>query len=69
MQTRVRNPERIPLMLEVIRRAWEKAPDLRFGQLVLNTRIRGVDDHTSLKELYDREDDKMLEDLLLLYGS
>lgn len=30
----MRNPDRIPVILEKIRRAWEAAPDLRFNQLL-----------------------------------
>ena len=32
----MRDPERIPKVLEVVRRYWEKYPDLRLGQLVAN---------------------------------
>ena len=30
----MRNPERIPVVLEKLREFWEKNPDLRFGQIV-----------------------------------
>jgi hypothetical protein len=31
-----RNPERIPEVLEALRVAWEKNPELRLGQLIRN---------------------------------
>ena len=32
----MRDPNRIPDVLEAIRLAWEKYPDLRLGQLIVN---------------------------------
>lgn len=51
----MRNPERIPIMLEAIGSAWEKNPDLRLGQLVTNyARALGL-------EAYYLEDSDLLE--------
>ena len=35
-ETNMRNPQRIDEMLVLIRSVWEKDPDLRLGQLILN---------------------------------
>jgi len=32
----MRDPERIPKILDELRRIWEAYPDLRLGQLILN---------------------------------
>jgi len=32
----MRDPDRIPLILEKVRELWEKYPDLRLGQLIAN---------------------------------
>ena len=52
----MRNPNRIPEILAMLQKGWEKVPDWRFGQLVENLRTYiGVDD------LFYIEDDKMIE--------
>jgi len=33
---KIRDPKRISKLLELIRQAWEKDPDLRFNQLIYN---------------------------------
>lgn len=30
----MRDPKRIPIVLEALQRLWESAPDLRFGQVI-----------------------------------
>ncbi len=54
-----RIPQRIPEILEEIKKIWLKYPDLRLGQLILNTD----------KELavYNQEDAVLLEKLRKLY--
>ena len=37
----MRDPKRIPEVLEAIRKAWEASPDLRLGQLIMN--LAGTD--------------------------
>ena len=32
----MRDPDRIPEMLELLRKVWQRHPDLRLGQLVFN---------------------------------
>lgn len=32
----MRDPKRIPIVLEAIRKHWEKVPDWRLGQLIVN---------------------------------
>jgi len=36
----MRDPDRIPRILEKLRRYWERYPDLRLGQLVGNVNTR-----------------------------
>ena len=49
----MRDPERIKSVLNRLQAVWEKYPDLRLGQLILNV----VQDPT----LYYLEDDKLIE--------
>lgn len=46
-----RDPKRIGQMLELVQGIWEKNPDLRLGQLILNV--------CAVSELYMMEDDKL----------
>ena len=32
----MRDPARIPVVLEALRKTWERSPDLRLGQLIFN---------------------------------
>ena len=59
----MRDPKRIPQMLELIQQGWEKVPDWRFGQLIENlSRYIGVDD------LFYIEDNKMAELIAEFFG-
>lgn len=52
----MRDPNRIPEILAMLRQCWEKVPDWRLGQLIENLKHDiGVDD------LFYIEDDKMIE--------
>lgn len=51
----MRNPARIPKVLAEVQRLWEKHPDLRLTQLLLNVGE------------YNTEDDVLLERLLAQY--
>lgn len=51
----MRDPTRIPEMLDLLRQLWEKHPDWRFGQLVFNT-FDGIWD-TSEPRFFNVEDD------------
>lgn len=55
----MRDPNRIPEVLSMLRQGWEKVSDWRFGQLIENLkRYIGVDD------LFYIEDDKMIEKII-----
>ena len=55
----MRDPNRIPEVLSMLRQGWEKVPDWRFGQFIENLkRYIGVD------ELFYIEDDKMIEKII-----
>lgn len=41
----MRDPKRIPLLLARIQDMWEKSPDLRLGQLILNAIEPGQEYH------------------------
>lgn len=56
-----RNPDRIPLMLAKIKELWEKAPQLRLGQLLGNCVSKEI-------QLYYMEDDVLLEKLEAMYA-
>lgn len=50
----MRDPNRIPQVLDAVRKYWERHPDLRLGQIVTN--MAGGDP-------FYFEDDKLLEEL------
>lgn len=56
----MRDPKRIDKVLDVVKQAWVKNPDLRFGQLILNLT-------TNANALYYVEDDTMIEALEKAY--
>lgn len=52
----MRDPTRIPVVLEEIRKAWSQSPDLRLCQLLSNVaRTSGWDDN----DLFYLEDDQL----------
>jgi uncharacterized protein YihD (DUF1040 family) len=53
----MRDPERIPEMLEVLRAAWEAHPDLRLGQLLWNLREENPHLTYVVNMFYNMEDD------------
>lgn len=58
----MRNCERIPEILELLQRGWEKVPDWRFGQVIENfKRYIGKDD------IFYLEDEKLKENLILFF--
>lgn len=59
----MRGPNRIPEILALLQRGWQKVPDWRFGQLVENLkRYIGVDD------LFYIEDDEMTQKIIEFFG-
>lgn len=48
----MRDPNRIPRVLELLEKAWKEAPDWRLGQLVYN-----VSECTGWYDVYCMEDD------------
>jgi hypothetical protein len=56
----MRNPERIPKILNEIEKIWQQYPDLRLGQLILNLEYR--------LPLYQIEDEELVAALKSLYG-
>jgi len=56
----MRDPERIDVFLERLRKIWMRNPDLRFGQLVLN-----VSENIPL--LYNIEDDEFIKKMEKCY--
>lgn len=55
----MRDPARIAPMLEALRRAWEKCPDLRLGQIVSNAARQ----HPAWPDVFSVEDDVILRGL------
>lgn len=55
----MRDPNRIPHILDKIKKLWEKNPDLRLGQLIINA--TGIDP-------YYIEDDALVQALEALYN-
>lgn len=53
----MRDPERIPIILDYIKLLWEKYPDQRLGQLLINV------DSTFEKNPYFYEDADLLDHL------
>lgn len=51
----MRDPKRIPIILKDLQTIWEKYPDLRLGQLLLNLNydFYHVEDHELIKQLND----------------
>ena len=55
----MRNPNRIPEIMALLQRGWQKVPQWRLGQLIENLkRYIGVDD------LFYIEDDEMIEKIV-----
>ena len=54
---KMRNPERILAILDALQEVWEKHPDWRFGQLLINVANRPE----PCPRLFNLEDDLLLE--------
>jgi uncharacterized protein YihD (DUF1040 family) len=64
----MRNPKRIPNILERLRKVWEAQPDLRLGQLIENVfnKYIGPDDKHNWC-MYQLEDKKFIEEIEKFY--
>ena len=54
----MRDPDRIPEFLAIVQRCWEKVPDWRFGQLMMNF-LGWVQNNK--RDPFFPEEDQMLE--------
>jgi len=54
----MRDPDRIPVILSQIEMLWEKYPDLRLGQLIMNALVY---------DLYNTEDEDLVDRLYGFY--
>lgn len=61
----VRDPARIPRLIEALQAAWEKYPDLRLGQLVSNSRYFDAD---GINHGDPRTPVELVEDNVILEG-
>lgn len=56
----MRDPDRIPVILGQLEQLWERYPDLRLGQLILNAfrdDFYGVEDEDLIRRMFDCYDD------------
>lgn len=51
----MRDPNRIDIIIEALRKCWKKHPDQRLGQLIFNLNKSGN------RDVFYQEDDKWLE--------
>lgn len=56
----MRDPKRIPKVLERIREVWERNPDLRLTQLIVNAAKMAEYEDASQSRIFNLEDDKLL---------
>lgn len=56
----MRDPKRITKFIDITRQIWKMNPDLRFGQLILNT--------INNEDLYYIEDDELLKRIVSTYS-
>jgi len=54
-----KNPERIKVILDIIKEAWDKNPELRLCQLIGNC--------FEIEDLYYVEDERLVATLLITY--
>ncbi len=55
----MRDPNRIPLVLDAIRQVWERHPDMRLGQLLTAAWTFDRNDFSAV-DLFYVEDDKLI---------
>jgi uncharacterized protein YihD (DUF1040 family) len=57
----MRDPKRIEAVLERVREVWERNPDLRLGQIVINAAKAASYQDLSQSRLFYIEDEQLLE--------
>lgn len=55
----MRNPNRIPYILSLIEKGWNKFPDMRFGQLIENLKR-----HMNREDIFYVEDETMANKII-----
>jgi len=64
----MRNPKRIPKILDKIQKLWEEKPDMRLGQLLENVfPNRPTMDPKYSRSMYNIEDEELVETLTKFY--
>ncbi len=57
-----RDPQRIPVLLDLIRAEWEREPDLRLGQLLLTAVHVARGRPPKVRDVFYVEDDRLIEE-------
>lgn len=57
-----RDPQRIPVLLDLIRAEWERDPDLRFGQLLMTAVHVARGRPPKVRDVFYIEDDRLIEE-------
>lgn len=57
-----RDPQRITVLLDLIRAEWERAPDLRLGQLLVNAVHAATGRPPETRDVFYLEDDRLIEE-------
>lgn len=60
----VRDPNRIPIIMEALRKEWEYSPDQRLCQLISNITRGNLPAGSTYGDLFNLEDDRFMKDLI-----
>ena len=60
----MRNPERIPIILEQLKKIWTEHPDMRLGQLL----VGAVQKRTGVSDIFYVEDETLLKMVKEIFG-
>jgi uncharacterized protein YihD (DUF1040 family) len=63
----MRDPKRISEILSLIRNVWESYPDLRLGQLIINSGPSNLDTINSFEDIFYLEDEILVKRLKAKY--
>jgi len=58
---KTRDPQRIAHLLDLFQAEWRLHPDLRFGQLVVNTFTTVLGRPPSASDIFNLEDDRVID--------